>query len=47
LKAPLILTILEGLSQQEAADLLGLTAKAVETRVRRARRALTEMIRER
>lgn len=40
LKEPLILTALEGLSQEEAGRLLGLTAKAVELRVYRARRAL-------
>lgn len=41
LKEPLILTQLEGLSQEEAGQMLGLTAKAVEVRVYRARRALT------
>ncbi|MDP1630220.1 MAG: RNA polymerase sigma factor [Caulobacter sp.] len=40
LKEPLILTALEGLSQEEAGRLLGLTTKAVELRVHRARRAL-------
>ncbi len=40
LKEPLILTALEELSQEEAGRLLGLTAKAVELRVYRARRAL-------
>jgi len=40
LKEPLILTALEGLSQEEAGRILGLTAKAVEVRVYRARRAL-------
>lgn len=40
LKEPLILTALEDLSQEEAGRLLGLTAKAVELRVYRARRAL-------
>lgn len=40
LKAPLILTRFEKLSQEEAGRLLGLSAKAVETRVYRARRAL-------
>jgi RNA polymerase sigma-70 factor (ECF subfamily) len=40
LKEPLILTALDGLSQEEAGRVLGLTAKAVELRVYRARRAL-------
>lgn len=40
LKEPLILTALEELSQEEAGRILGLTAKAVELRVYRARRAL-------
>lgn len=44
LKAPLILTAFEGLSQQAAGDLLGLTAKAVEIRVYRARRRLAEVL---
>ena len=44
LKEPLILTALEGLSQDEAGKLLGLTAKAVEVRVYRARRALSEKL---
>lgn len=44
LKEPLILTALEGLSQQEAADLLKISAKAVETRVYRARRRLADWL---
>lgn len=44
LKEPLILTALEGLSQEEAGRLLGLTAKAIELRVYRARRALAEAL---
>jgi RNA polymerase sigma factor (sigma-70 family) len=44
LKEPLILTALEGLSQEEAGRLLGLTAKAIELRVYRARRALAETL---
>lgn len=40
LKAPLLLTALEGRSQQEAAEILGVSVKAVETRVYRARRIL-------
>lgn len=46
LKEPLILTSLEGLSQREAADLLKISAKAVETRVYRARRRLAEWLAE-
>jgi RNA polymerase sigma factor CnrH len=42
LKSPLILTVLEGLSQIEAGELLGVSAKAVETRVYRARKLLLE-----
>ena len=44
LKAPLILTAFEGMSQQAAGEVLGLTAKAVENRVHRARRRLAEML---
>lgn len=44
LKEPLILTALEELSQEEAGRLLGLTAKAVELRVYRARKALAEAL---
>lgn len=40
LKEPLLLTAFEGLSQAEAGRLLGISAKAVEMRVYRARRAL-------
>jgi RNA polymerase sigma-70 factor (ECF subfamily) len=40
LKAPLLLTAFEGLSHQEAAAILGVSAKSVETRVYRARKAL-------
>ena len=42
LRAPLILCAVEGLSQVEAAQVLGLSAKAVELRIRRARAALRE-----
>lgn len=41
LKEPLLLTALEGLSHQQAGELLGLNAKAVEMRVYRARERLT------
>ncbi|WP_293477923.1 sigma-70 family RNA polymerase sigma factor [Phenylobacterium sp.] len=44
LKEPLILTVFEGLSQQAAGEVLGLTAKAVEIRVYRARRRLAELL---
>ena len=44
LKEPLLLTVIAGLSQAEAGRELGISAKAVETRVYRARRALTEAI---
>lgn len=44
LKAPLLLTAFEGLSQQEAGDTLGVSAKAVETRVARARKLLAERL---
>jgi RNA polymerase sigma-70 factor (ECF subfamily) len=40
LKEPLVLTALEGLSHKETGEILGLNAKAVETRVYRARKAL-------
>ena len=44
LKEPLLLTALEGLSQQEAGDILGVSAKTVETRVYRARKILAERL---
>lgn len=44
LKEPLILFAIEGLSQTETADVLGLTQKAVELRVARAKRRLAEML---
>lgn len=44
LKEPLILTALEGLSQDEAGNILGLSAKAVEVRVYRARKALSSTL---
>lgn len=44
LRESLVLTTLEGLSQKEAALLLGTTAKTVETRVYRARRRLAAML---
>jgi RNA polymerase sigma-70 factor (ECF subfamily) len=46
LMEPLLLTALEGLSHQEAGDLLGLNAKAVEMRVYRARERLRKSARD-
>ena len=43
LKAPLILCAIEGLSQRHAADILGLTPKAVETRIRRGKEQLRKL----
>lgn len=40
LKAPLLLTAIEGRSQMETAGILGISVKAVETRLARARRRL-------
>lgn len=40
LKAPLMLTAIEGLSMSKTAEILGMTTKAVENRVYRARKAL-------
>ena len=40
LKAPLLLATLEGRSHAEVASILGVTPKAVETRIARARKAL-------
>ncbi len=44
LKAPLLLTAFDGYSQQEAGQILGVTAKTIETRVYRARKALAERL---
>ena len=44
LKAPLLLAALEGRSHAEIADILRITPKAVETRIARARRKLTERL---
>lgn len=44
LKDPLILCRMEGLSMAEAADVLGLTEKAVETRIYRARQKLSQIL---
>lgn len=43
LKEPLILCAVDGLSQADAATVLGISEKAVETRMRRARARLAEM----
>lgn len=44
LKAPLLLATLEGRSHAEIAVILGITTKAVETRIARARRKLGEAL---
>lgn len=44
LKEVLVLRTIEGLSQAEAADVLGVSEKAVETRLYRARAKLTEIL---
>lgn len=44
LKEPLILTVFDGLSQGEAAELLGVSVKTIETRVYRARRQLAAVL---
>lgn len=44
LKEPLVLTALEGLSHREAGEFLGINAKAVETRIYRAKRQLAAML---
>ena len=46
LKEPLILRAIEGLSQAETAQVLGITEKAVELRVYRARKKLEEVLRD-
>lgn len=44
LKEALLLTYFDDLTQQEAADLLGVTVKTIETRVYRARQRLSEFL---
>ena len=44
LRAPLLLTAIEERSQQEAGDILGISAKSVETRVYRARKILAQTL---
>ena len=46
LKEPLILRTIEDLSQAETAEVLGISAKAVEVRLYRARARLAEMLRD-
>lgn len=46
LKAPLLLTAIEGRSHAEAAGILGISLKAVETRIARARRKLFDALRD-
>jgi len=45
LKEVLVLRTIEGLSQSEAAGILGVSEKAIETRLYRARAKLTEILR--
>lgn len=47
LKEPLILTVIDGLSQADAASVLGLSEKAVEVRIYRARKVLATMLADR
>ncbi|WP_372783327.1 RNA polymerase sigma factor [Phenylobacterium sp.] len=44
LKEALILTAIDGRSQQQAGEILGVSAKTIETRVYRARRALARTL---
>ena len=44
LKESLLLTYFDDLTQQEAADVLGVTVKTIETRVYRARQRLAELL---
>lgn len=44
LREPLVLTIWEGFSQKEAAEILGITAKAIENRIYRAKKQLASML---
>jgi RNA polymerase sigma factor (sigma-70 family) len=43
LQEPLLLTALEGLTQQQAGQVLGISAKAIETKIYRARLRLAEL----
>ena len=44
LKEALILTAFEGWSQQKASDILGVSAKSIETRAYRVRRILAQTL---
>jgi RNA polymerase sigma-70 factor (ECF subfamily) len=44
LKEPLLLTLFEGMSHVEAAAMLGVSTKAIETRLYRAKQKLREML---
>lgn len=46
IREPLILRTIEGLTQAETAEILGISEKAVETRLYRARTKLTEILRD-
>ena len=46
LREPLVLRTIEGLTQAETAQVLGISEKAVETRLYRARNKLTEYLRD-
>ena len=46
LREPLVLRTIEGMTQAETAEVLGISAKAVETRLYRARTKLTEILRD-
>lgn len=43
-RAPLLLAVLEGRSHAEIGQILGLTSKAVELRIARARKALMDRL---
>ena len=46
IRAPLVLRTIDGLTEAETAQLLGISEKAVETRLYRARNKLTEFLRD-
>lgn len=46
IREPLVLRTIEGMSQTETAQVLGISEKAVETRLYRARGRLTELLRD-
>lgn len=46
IREPLVLRTIEGMSQAETAQILGISEKAVETRLYRARGRLTELLRD-